>query len=270
MGISEAIHSVASSTIVGDVATAAWEENADEIKRLGVNNDRRCAMLIGQCAHESAKFLARSENLNYSADALFRVFRKYFPTRAECDASARQPEKIANRVYASRMGNGNTASGDGWKYRGRGYLQLTGRSNYRIFGNALALDLEAQPEMASEPAISWLIAAQYCASRTRAGKSLLLWADVPDVVMVTKGINGGTHGLDDRTTLTARAFEELSETTTASVETWQRALTRAGFDTKGIDGLHGPNTNKAQAAAEAKFGLKDEALLAKLKEIARK
>jgi len=270
MGISAAIHAVASSAIVGDVATAAWEDNAEEIRQIGVDNDRRCAMLIGQCAHESAKFLARSENLNYSADALWRVFRKYFASRAECDAFARQPEKIANRVYASRMGNGNSASGDGWNYRGRGYLQLTGRSNYRIFGQALALDLEAQPEMASEPGISWLIAARYCASRKRGGKSLLAWADVPDVVMVTKGINGGTNGLDDRTTLTARAYEDLSETSETSVETWQRALTRAGFDTKGIDGLRGPNTNKAQAAAEARFNLKGDALLQKLNDIARK
>lgn len=166
------------------------------------------------------------------------------------------------------MGNGNTASGDGYKYRGRGYLQLTGRDNYRIFGNALALDLEAQPDLAAEPSTAWLIAAQYCASRKRDGKTLLQWADVPDVVMVTKGINGGTHGLDDRATLTARAYGEL--TGEASVETWQRALTRAGFDTKGIDGLRGPNTNSAQAAAEAKFRLTGSALLAKLNEVALK
>jgi len=153
----------------------------------------RQAMFLSQLAHESGNFQFTSENLNYSADALRRVFGKYFPTDAEAQKYARQPERIANRVYANRMGNGSETSGDGWKYRGRGLIQLTGKDNYAAFAtqnknNALQNpDLVAEPEMAVESA-GWFWATN----------RLNQLADTGDVKAVTRRINGGFNGLADR------------------------------------------------------------------------
>jgi putative chitinase len=150
-------------------------------------------MFLSQLAHESGNFQFTSENLNYSADALRRVFGKYFPTDAEAQKYARQPERIANRVYANRMGNGSETSGDGWKYRGRGLIQLTGKDNYAAFAtqnknNALQNpDLVAEPEMAVESA-GWFWATN----------RLNQLADTGDVKAVTRRINGGFNGLADR------------------------------------------------------------------------
>lgn len=263
MTVEAAIRAVARSTAVADIAVQAWQADEEKLTNLGINNNNRTAMLIGQCAHESARFTAVRENLNYSASALLRVFRKYFPTQAEADACARQPEKIANRVYANRMGNGPTSSGDGWKYRGRGYLQLTGKSNYAAYGTALGIDLVNDPEQAASPATSWLIAARYCATRKRSGKTLLQWADEEDWLMVTKGINGGTHGLQDRVNLTEEALAALSGK--ISVAEQQRLLANAGFDPGVIDGLMGKNTQRAIDAAQAKFGVSPPALWDKLR-----
>ncbi len=266
MTIEAAIRAVARSQAVADTAVAAWMADSAKLEAMGVNNDPRRAMLIGQCAHESGRFARRVENLNYSADGLWNTFRRHFSSRAECDAFARKPEKIANRVYANRMGNGSEASGDGWRYRGRGYLQLTGKSNYRIFGDALGTDLVGNPDRAAEPDICWQIAANYCATRKRSGKTLLQWADVPDTTMVTRGINGGTNGLEDRVELTDRAMAALSGQ--ISVAEQQRLLAHAGFDPGTIDGLMGPNTQKAIDAAKAKFGVSPPDLWDKLRAVA--
>ena len=125
MTIEAAIRAVARTKAVADLAVNAWLTDEDKLTANGINNNNRKAMLIGQCAHESGRFVHRFENLNYSADGLWRVFRRHFSSRAECNNYHRQPERIANRVYANRMDNGPETSGDGWKYRGRGYLQLT-------------------------------------------------------------------------------------------------------------------------------------------------
>jgi putative chitinase len=156
----------------------------------------RAAHFFAQTAHETGGFKAFSENLNYSAQGLQGIFGKYFPGTLE-ESYARNPEKIANRVYADRMGNGNEASGDGWKYRGRGALQLTGKANYQAFAKYLGTD-----EVVSNPD---LVATKY------AFESALfffdknkLW-DICDkgvsketILALTKRINGGTHGLADR------------------------------------------------------------------------
>ena len=144
----------------------------DQAEALGaLGSDLRAAHMIGQCAHESAGFTRLVESLFYSSGArIFAVFgRRHFDSIAQAGQFARNQRKLANRVYASRMGNGNTASGDGFRYRGRGYLQLTGRSNYRVFGARIGIDMEAAPERAADPATAWLIAASYLASRSRAG-----------------------------------------------------------------------------------------------------
>jgi len=158
-----------------------------------INTLQRQAMFLAQLAHESGNFKYVSENLNYSAEALRRVFKKYFPTDDLALMYARQPEKIANRVYANRMGNGEESSGDGWKYRGRGLIQLTGKDNYAAFSlkannNALLEpDLVAQPELAAESA-GWFWDTN----------DLNKWSDTGDVRAATRKINGGFNGLADR------------------------------------------------------------------------
>ena len=153
----------------------------------------RQAMFLSQLAHESGNFRHVVENLNYSAEALRRVFGRHFPTDAIAQEYARKPERIANRAYANRMGNGDEASGDGWKYRGRGLIQLTGKDNYTSYSNYAkngALqnpDIVATPEFAADSA-GWFWATN----------RLNQLADTGDVRAVTRRINGGFNGLADR------------------------------------------------------------------------
>lgn len=167
----------------------------DELSRFDLSTPIRQAHFVAQVAHESGSLKFRSENLNYSAPALRAVFGKYFTSQEMAEKYARQPENIANVVYANRMGNGDTASGDGWRYRGRGLIQLTGKDNYRACGEKIGVDLVSDPEQVStDPKISVAAACWYWENRKINDN-----ADKDDVVAVTKKINGGTHGLDDRT-----------------------------------------------------------------------
>jgi putative chitinase len=161
-------------------------------------NKNRAAHFFAQTAHESGNFKAFSENLNYSAKGLRGVFRKYFPTDALARQYERQPQKIANRVYANRMGNGPEGSGDGWKYRGRGPLQLTGKDNYRAFGKYIGREQEildnpdlVATELGFESAL-WFFDANKLWSICDQG------INDAAILQLTKRINGGTHGLDDR------------------------------------------------------------------------
>lgn len=253
MSIQAAIQAVAASRTVAATAITAWESESDLLTHLGANNPMRIAAVLGQCAHESGGYLHRFENLNYSTAALKRVFKHHFQAH-EYSAYAGQPEKIANRVYANRMSNGSEASGDGWRYRGRGYLQLTGKDNYITFGNAIGKDLVGQPELAADPETAWLVAVRYLASRRRSGKTLMEWADEGNDRMVSIGINGSTnpHGLSDRIARTARALAGLNGS--VSTGDWQFLLLSNGFEPGPIDGLDGPKTRAAIAAAEEKFG----------------
>ena len=172
----------------------------------GINTPLRMAHFIAQLAHESANFRAKSENLNYSAKALRGVFGKYFPTEELAEEYARQPEKIANRVYGARMDNGDESSGEGWKFRGRGLIQLTGKANYSACGNAIGINLVEQPDVVAEdPNVAVLAAGWFWNS-----KKLNKYADQDDVLTVTKRINGGTHGLDDRKAHLAKAKQVLN------------------------------------------------------------
>tara|TARA_R110000868_G_scaffold388526_1_gene657504 strand:- start:167 stop:1087 length:921 start_codon:yes stop_codon:yes gene_type:complete len=172
--------------------------------RFGIDTPERIAMFVAQCGHESANFTVLEENLNYGKEGLARVFKKYFKfvidgkpaTGRDAADYHRQPEKIANVVYADRMGNGDEASGDGWKFRGRGAIQLTGRENYTKFGQ--------HPDVGRTPdeVIGYLEQKQGALAsacwfwNTR---DLNTWADKGDIVKVTKLINGGKNGLEDRT-----------------------------------------------------------------------
>lgn len=159
-----------------------------------INTPERVAMFLAQCGHESGGFTVRTENLNYSAKALDAVFGKYFK-KAGRDAKAyeRQPEKIANIVYANRMDNGDTASGDGWRFRGRGYIQLTGRYNYTKFAAAIDKSLEDTIEYLDTVEGALESACWYWDTN-----GLNKLADAQDIKASTKRINGGYIGLEDR------------------------------------------------------------------------
>jgi putative chitinase len=166
------------------------------IEKFQINTPLRLAHFLAQCAHESGNFKAVNENLNYGAAGLRSIFGKYFKDDASAKASERKPEKIANKVYASRMGNGDEASGDGFKFRGRGYIQLTGKDNYSAFDKVVDDNILSAPDLVATK-YPLLSAAWFWNSR-----SLNALADkgatVADVTAITKKVNGGTHGLDDR------------------------------------------------------------------------
>ena len=159
--------------------------------------NNQAAHFFGQCAHESGGFKVFSENLNYSAEGLTKIFKKYFPTVAATAGYARKPEKIANKVYANRMGNGPESSGDGYKYRGRGPIQLTGKDNYTAFSQEVG-----RPDVLTNPDIVAGELAFESALWFFRKNGLLAIADkgVNDTIItqITKRVNGGTHGLDDR------------------------------------------------------------------------
>jgi putative chitinase len=161
-----------------------------------INTPRRIAAFVAQCAHESGGFMVLQENLNYRWQTLRKLFPKYFPTDELAQQYASRPNKqeaIANRIYANRMANGPEESGDGFRYRGRGLIQLTGRENYTWF----AASLEISPEEATEYLGTFEGAAQSACWFWETNK-LNQWADKGDIVTLTKRINGGTIGLDDR------------------------------------------------------------------------
>jgi putative chitinase len=177
----------ANATKFGAALEAAMQE-------FSINTADRVAMFIAQVMHESGKLAFVSENLNYKAASLDAVFPKYFKNAGRNAAEyEKQPEKIANVVYASRMGNGDTASGDGYRYRGRGLIQLTGKDNYTKCGAALGKDLVKDPSYLESPEGASRSAAWFW---NKNGLNAL--ADAGDIVTCTKRINGGTIGLEDR------------------------------------------------------------------------
>ena len=180
-----------------------WLDAMDNIfEKTSINSIKRQAAFIAQCGHESAGWSVFSENLNYSADALNRVFPKYFKNAGK-DAGIyhRKPEKIANVVYANRMGNGSTATGDGWKYRGRGPIQLTGKNNYSQFDKYLVknnlisnISITDKPDLVSRDADIALLSAVWFWE----DNNLNNYCDSFNIKTLTKRINGGYNGLDDR------------------------------------------------------------------------
>jgi putative chitinase len=160
-----------------------------------IDTPQRIAAFIAQCSHESGGFTALKENLNYRAVTLRKVFPKYFPNDDLANAYAGKQEMIANKVYANRMGNGNEASGDGFRYCGRGLIQLTGKSNYQAFADSLEMEVEDVPEYLQ----SFEGAAQ-SACWFWESNNLNKYADTGDIKTMTKVINGGYIGLDDRIT----------------------------------------------------------------------
>ena len=161
-----------------------------------INTPLRLAHFLAQCGHESGGFKVVKENLNYGAKGLRSIFGKYFPTDALALAYERKPEKIANKVYANRMLNGDEASGDGFKFFGRGYIQLTGKENYTNFGKAIGVDLTATPDLVATQYP--LLSAAWFFHKNGLHKLADAGATEAAVTSVTKRVNGGVIGLADR------------------------------------------------------------------------
>jgi putative chitinase len=170
-----------------------------------IDTIQRIAAFIAQCSHESAGFTAIQENLNYRAESLMRVWPKYFPTIDIANAYAHKPEMIANRAYANRMGNGDEMSGDGWRYCGRGLIQLTGKSNYKAFADSLDMNINEVPEY-----LATFEGAAQSACWFWENNNLNRFADNDDILGLTKAINGGTLGLEDRKAHYQHAISILS------------------------------------------------------------
>ena len=187
------------------IPSKVLDELPSVIDTFKINSINKLSNFLAQCAHESGNFKFVTENLNYSAEGLLKIFPKYF-SKETAEIVARKPEMIANIVYSNRMGNGDKASGDGWKYRGRGYIQLTGKTNYSQFGNYIGVDLVKNPDLIVEK-YALTSAAWYFEVRK-------LWSiadkgiDDETIKTLTKLINGGHHGLDDRISKT-KTFNSL-------------------------------------------------------------
>jgi len=167
-----------------------------------INTPQRVAAFLAQCAHESGGFVFLKENLNYRAESLMRTWPRHFPTMDVANQYARQPERIANRAYANRMGNGPEESGDGARYLGRGLIQLTGKNNYEAFAESIETPVEEIPAY-----LETFEGAVQSACWFWETNNLNRFADVGDILTMTKRINGGTIGLEDRMKHYAHALE---------------------------------------------------------------
>lgn len=198
---------------------ALWYQAMVEVlPAYNINTLERVAGFISQCAYESADFTRLEENLNYSAAGLEKIFSKYF-SRAGVSAVgyARNPQRIANRVYANRMGNGDEASGDGWRYRGRGIIQLTGFNNYSAFARSIDVKVDEAIRYVTTPQGAIESACWFWQTR-----NINPAADVRDVERMTRLVNGGTHGLEGRRELFNNAMRILGTTAQTNTSESQR------------------------------------------------
>ena len=184
---------------------AEWVDALNEtFSRFNITTNNQKAMFIGQCSHESGNFRLLQENLNYKAATLMKLWPKRFPTLEVANQYAGNARAIANKVYADRMGNRDEASGDGYRFRGRGCIQLTGHANYFHAGQALGVDFVMEPDLVATPKYAALTAGWFWS--THNCNNL---AEAADWVGLTKKINGGTIGLDDRIKHTNEALAVL-------------------------------------------------------------
>jgi putative chitinase len=166
----------------------------DKLPKYEINNINRIAAFLAQCGHESGDFNVLAEDLHYSTETLLKLFGKYFTGPAEASHFNKQPEMIANRIYADRMGNGNEASGEGWLYRGRGVIQTTGKTNYKAFGDSIGMDLKDVPAYLETIDGALESACFYWKNRGH----LNIIADTGNIDTISRLVNGGDNGLLDR------------------------------------------------------------------------
>ena len=230
------------------------------------------AIVFGQLAHESLEFTAVEENLNYSAKRIAQVWPKHF-TAAQARPYARNPKKLANEVYGGRMGN--TKKGDGWRFKGAGYIHLTGRANFASASDALGYDYTKRPAMARKPEHAWRIAHWYLCERKRKGTRLIDHAMAGAEKQVTRGINGGLNGYKDRARRTELAREamlgavspprlgKVNKRNRKSVKPLQHWLCELGYPCGPVDGLWGPLTEQSVRRFQADADLKVDGIAGK-------
>lgn len=186
----------------GKLPDSVYGEIDSVIDTFEINTSIRLSHFLGQCAHESGNFKFTTENLNYSTKGLLTTFPKYFKQPGLAEAYSRNPERIASRVYADRMGNGSEGTHDGWKYRGRGYIQLTGKNNYTLFDKFVNEDIISNPDLVAKkyPLLSaaWFFHKNNLNSTSDKGLNESV------ITQLTKKINGGTNGLQDRIKYTVK------------------------------------------------------------------
>jgi putative chitinase len=244
-----------------------WVEAMNEVlPENEINTPRRIAAFIAQCGHESGGWRTFSENLNYSAKALNVIFPKYFERAGrEAEDYHRQPERIANVIYANRMGNGDILSGDGWRYRGRGPIQLTGYYNYVNFSGDMGIDADVDPDMVSEDKEVALLSAIWFWNKNNLNR----YADDGDIKTMTRRINGGYIGLEDRIHHWEKALEMMgveSLEDDGTVNDGEFSLIKRGMRGESVallqealgldnDGIFGPGTEKALKRWQLENGL---------------
>ena len=261
--------------IISDDADNWYDALCDLLPKYGITNERRVAHFLSQCAHESGGFKRLEENLNYSAKALRAVFGRYFgdSPKADADEYARNPEMIANRVYNDEYRKykmGNTEEGDGWRFRGRGLKQLTGRDNYTRFGKSVDMTAEEAAEYVATPKGAVESACWFWGAN-----NLNDIADTDDVVKMTKKINGGNIGLADRQARYSKAMEvfgnpvsiaEVNDDDDNDMDVSDIGTLRKGSKGEGVkmmqealgigaDGSFGPGTERALKAWQSANGL---------------
>jgi putative chitinase len=238
----------------------------EQFEKYEINTVNRAAGFLAQCGHESAGFTILKENLNYSADGLTKIFKKYFPTLADATPYARNRQKIANKVYGNRMGNGPESSGDGYKFCGRGAIQLTGKDNYSQFAASVGISLDEA--VADLETLDGAIESA-CWFWKKNGLNAICDAD--DILKMTKRINGGTIGLEDRKKHYAEAKHLLggghvAESHAAPAKATEYVTVRVGSNNDTVkavqkalgqpaDGKFGPGTERAVKAWQTAHGL---------------
>lgn len=228
------------------------------------------AIVFGQLAHESLEFTAVEENLNYSAKRIAQVWPKHF-TASQARPYARNPKKLANEVYGGRMGN--TKKGDGWRFKGAGYIHLTGRANFAAASDALGYDYVNRPASARKPEHAWRIANWYLCERKRKGTRLIDHAMAGAEKQVTRGINGGLNGFKDRARRTELAREamlgiaavprlaKVNKRSRKTVKPLQHWLCKLGYPCGPVDGLWGPLTAQSVRRFQADADLKVDGIV---------
>ncbi len=248
---------------------AALEAVGARLEAMGLRSAQRWANLLGQTGHESAGFTRRTEGMWYTAPRLMAVWPSYFRSLDEARPYERNPEALANYIYGIKKARrlGNLEPEDGYRFRGRGWIQITGRDNYQRASRALGVDLVGDPERAEDPETAFLIAVWFLANHGRYGRSALEWADLGNLEMVTRVINPWLYGLEDRRQKTSRAFIALAAPdpderpvlregdTDIAVVLLQEMLTQLSYAPGPIDGGFGGLTDGAVREFQGDQGL---------------